>query len=187
MFIFLLFVTCFLTVINGDQTVIYKIPTPRGSSRDVFVRSITDYWTPDRMAKARSKDVLTSDEVLVARFVPEKASDSRVDGPPQPVPITLPTVSKASSSFRDSSMAPRVVGRVFFTINGGNYSCSAAVITASNQDCVITAGHCVYDYASQQWASNWIFVPQYNKGSTPFGIWVARSLITKLFWMNYGD
>src|SRR5690606_13796409 len=39
----------------------------------------------------------------------------------------------------------RTHGRVFFTLGGSNYYCSATVVNAKTRRLVVTAGHCAYD------------------------------------------
>ncbi|MGB8259008.1 MAG: hypothetical protein WCE75_01595 [Terracidiphilus sp.] len=67
------------------------------------------------------------------------------------------------------------IGKLFFTVpagvpgeGAGEYVCSAAVV--GNSYTVVTARHCMFDYASKKWYSNWIFFPQWkNGGSTTVG------------------
>jgi V8-like Glu-specific endopeptidase len=59
------------------------------------------------------------------------------------------------------------VGKLFFTgALGGNFVCSASVI---NRRVLATAGHCVYDSAVNRFHSNFLFVPGYDNGASPFG------------------
>ena len=44
---------------------------------------------------------------------------------------------------------------------------------------VSTAGHCVYDDPSQRSVmDNWVFVPGYYQGKTPWGIYVGKTAYT---------
>ncbi|MDH3694328.1 MAG: hypothetical protein OER96_07140 [Gammaproteobacteria bacterium] len=52
------------------------------------------------------------------------------------------------------------IGKLFFTLNGGNFVCSASVI---QKNTLATAGHCVSDGAGN-FATNFLFCPSYNKG-----------------------
>jgi hypothetical protein len=55
------------------------------------------------------------------------------------------------------------IGKLFFVIPSGasqpagNYVCSAAVAIDSHT--VVTARHCMYDYSTSKWYSNWYFAP----------------------------
>lgn len=56
-------------------------------------------------------------------------------------------------------------GKFFFTIPGqGNFVCSASII---NRRIVLTAGHCVYDRATQSFYTNFAFAPAYNGAVAP--------------------
>ena len=72
-------------------------------------------------------------------------------------------------------------GKVFFTIDGGDYVCSAGTVTGANHDLVVTAGHCAQD-ATGAWAHNWIYVPGYDQGSRPYGAFTARHVFVPDTW-----
>lgn len=76
-------------------------------------------------------------------------------------------------------------GKLFFSLNGGNWVCSA---TAANRSTIITAGHCVSD-GTDTWATNLLFCPSYNQGGANkvFGCWAAGSQVTTTNWHNSGD
>ncbi|CAF3407151.1 unnamed protein product [Rotaria sp. Silwood1] len=154
-----------------------------------FVQSTVDYWTPERMANAQPKDALVVDQELSAWSLSHHPLEPRSDVLERSIPATAPfeNVTKSSMSSESRSTTPRVSGKAFFVMNGRNYLCSGSVVVASNRDTVITAGHCVYDYELQMWASRWVFIPQYNNGSALLGTWVARRLTTLSNWGYYQD
>ena len=57
------------------------------------------------------------------------------------------------SSWPDGGPVARATGKVFFTLAGADYVCSAAAVTSPRADVVVTAGHCVSDGAGH-WATN---------------------------------
>lgn len=85
------------------------------------------------------------------------------------------------------------MGKLFFTVpagvpgeNPGGYVCSAAVV--DNAHTVVTARHCMFDYASQKWYSNWVFYPEWNNGHSSAvggisGAWYPKTAIT---WTSSG-
>jgi V8-like Glu-specific endopeptidase len=75
-----------------------------------------------------------------------------------------------TSSFYPYSAA----GKLFFTAGGSTYNCSASLIKPG---IVVTAGHCVADFGTRQYYSNWQFVPAYHNGSAPYGVWAVKSAI----------
>lgn len=75
------------------------------------------------------------------------------------------------------------VGKVFFTTATGRDSmCSGTAVVSSNRNVVDTAGHCLYLYGG--WASNVIFCPLYDSGTTPYGCWAARTLEVPSDWIS---
>lgn len=76
------------------------------------------------------------------------------------------------------------VGKLFFVIPpgasqpAGEYVCSGAVFYDSHT--VLTARHCMYDYATGTWYSNFIFFPAWNGGPNPAfnNGWTARQSYT---------
>lgn len=81
---------------------------------------------------------------------------------------------------------PRSIhGKLFFTLNGGNFVCSGTVIGRST---VATAGHCVSDGTST-FATNLLFCPSYYQlGAFPGrGCWSWVTLTTSSPWHNAGD
>ena len=76
------------------------------------------------------------------------------------------------------------MGTFFFTIPGqGDYRCSASV---AYERVVWTAGHCVYSPGTG-WHTNAVFVPAYQDGSAPFGVFSAYDLATLNPWRDEGN
>ncbi|MEV5745925.1 hypothetical protein AB0L30_38235 [Microbispora rosea] len=80
----------------------------------------------------------------------------------------------------------RTTGRVFLTLNGVDFSCSASAVRSANRDLVVTAGHCVKDGAGD-WAENWTFVPGYDDGRQPYGAFPARRMFVAGPWSRSGN
>jgi V8-like Glu-specific endopeptidase len=73
-----------------------------------------------------------------------------------------------------------------FTTNGqglGSHFCSASVVDSPEQDLLITAAHCVSGYTSTSIA----FVPGYDDGKMPFGIWRITKIIMGQDWVSSAD
>ncbi|MDP9845920.1 trypsin-like serine peptidase [Streptosporangium lutulentum] len=80
----------------------------------------------------------------------------------------------------------RTTGRVFLTLGGTDFVCSASSVKAANRDLVVTAGHCVKD-GTGAWADNWIFVPGYDQGRQPYGQFTARRMFVAGSWSRSAD
>lgn len=75
----------------------------------------------------------------------------------------------------------RAVGKLFFTgAQGGNFVCSASVV---RHRVVATAGHCVYDTAVNRFHTNFLFVPGYDNGASPFGSFGWSFAATTASWV----
>jgi hypothetical protein len=80
----------------------------------------------------------------------------------------------------------KVTGKVLFTMGGSQYVCSGTALANSRggtDSVVITAGHCAYDETARAFATNWLFVPQFDSNptftcaNTAWGCWTAKALV----------
>lgn len=83
-------------------------------------------------------------------------------------------------------LVSHATGRVFFTLDGVEYACSAAVVGGVRADVVMTAAHCVSD-GSGGWAANWTFIPGYSAGKAPYGRYVAKTFFVSGRWADGSD
>jgi V8-like Glu-specific endopeptidase len=102
-------------------------------------------------------------------------------GPPaaDPAPVT------GAAQWRGGGTLTRAVGRIFFSLDGHDYSCSGTALAGGNQDTVLTAGHCL-NAGPGGYARNWIFIPGYRDGHRPYGTWTARRLAAPTGWVRAG-
>jgi len=161
---------------SASKHVSNELIIPRGQTREEYLQTIIDYWTPERMASAQPMEPVIANNDELVRF----ANHQKDDGVEQ---ILTPSASLPDTR----STRPSTAGKVYFVMNGGNYLCSAAVVNANNRDTITTAGHCIFDTGSRTWASNWIFVPQYSLGSRPLGTYTWREMVTTTGWANNAD
>jgi len=86
-------------------------------------------------------------------------------------------------------------GKVFFTMGNTNYVCSGSTVADGNTNVslVLTAGHCVEDGTSGGFATNFVYVPDYEgwaaKSCTndPTRCFAASRLVTSSAWANSED
>jgi V8-like Glu-specific endopeptidase len=74
--------------------------------------------------------------------------------------------------------------KLFFSIGGSGYVCSASLINAR---LAITAGHCVHAGSGGNWATDVRLVPAYHDGIEPFGYARATGLLSFTAWTQDGD
>lgn len=75
------------------------------------------------------------------------------------------------------------IGKLFFTLQGVNYVCSASVIGRST---LLTAGHCVSDGAGH-FSTNTSFCPSRRLGVNQRGCWSVVSRTTSTRWHTLAD
>ncbi len=142
-------------------------------------RAVAAYWTPDRMAAALPLPSALDDlPVSLSLLGGRRASDTDTD-----------TTSLSDSSVRrwtGGGLVAATTGRVYLTLDGVDYTCTASVINAQNRDTVLTAGHCLKNKTGS-WAENWIFVPGYADGRAPYGRYTARDMLVSPKWSRQGD
>jgi hypothetical protein len=78
----------------------------------------------------------------------------------------------------------RAAGKLWFLIGTSTFVCSASLIKPG---IVVTAAHCVANFGKSQFYSDWRFVPAYNNGSAPYGVWTARSATILTSYFNGTD
>ncbi|CAF1515044.1 unnamed protein product [Adineta steineri] len=134
---------------------------------DAFNQQLSNYWTSDKLKSAKSLDISLS-----------KTNSS--------LPTNNSTKSKIISP---NGRQVYTTGRVFWQVGTTHYTCSAAVIVSKSGDMICTAGHCVYDTTSKTWynQNNWVFVPGYNNGNTPYGVWPMRRVTALVGWTTQSD
>jgi hypothetical protein len=109
---------------------------------------------------------------------------------PLTVPPRAPLLASAGSRFAaitagqpwsGGGAVARTTGKVFFTMNGHDFVCSASTVAGRGFDIVVTAAHCVKD-GTGAWAANWTFVPGYAHGDDPYGSYTARRFFVASGW-----
>ncbi|MUL42140.1 trypsin-like serine protease [Streptomonospora sp. PA3] len=136
-------------------------------------REVLDYWTPQRMAEAAP--LVPGLGELAAGLLPGSGADPQAAAP-----------GSTGEPWSGGGRVARTTGKVFLTLDGRDFTCSAAVVSADNRDTVITAGHCLKD-GSGPWAGKWVFVPGYADGQSPHGRYTARQMFVAPQWADGAD
>jgi hypothetical protein len=169
------------------------VATQRVAERPGEVR---DYWTARRMRRAEPARLALAPASSADR-AGTAHSGKPVYAPPvepgDPAPLrTLRPGSASSVTAEDVSAGSaefprRVHGKVFLTLGGNDYLCSATVVDSASHTVVWTAGHCLNGAdIGEGFATNWMFVPGYREGQTPYGTWTASELLTTDRWSHDG-
>ncbi|MFC3999504.1 trypsin-like serine peptidase [Nocardiopsis sediminis] len=139
-------------------------------------RDMLAYWTPERMAAAEPLGSLLDG---VTRDLPLPASQVIA-------PQAAPRPDSTGTRWTAGGKVTRTTGRVFLTMDGRDFTCSASVVNAGNKDTVVTAGHCLKD-GTGAWAKNWTFAPGYADGDSPYGRYPAREMLVAPEWSDQAD
>ncbi|MGK5546370.1 trypsin-like serine peptidase [Streptomyces sp. URMC 127] len=149
-------------------------------------QAVSDYWTPERMRAAAPLDLPAQAPGTLS--APAARGGTRTVAATAPAAGSLATFPQPGGPWTGGGAVTRTAGRVFFTMQGRNASCSGDAVTSSNGSTVITAGHCVKYQGN--WHTNWAFAPGYHDGQTPYGTWTAVKTLSTPQWtasedMNY--
>jgi hypothetical protein len=154
--------------------------------------AVVAYWTPERIAHAVPRDVAPKHVRTPQAGKPPGAGGGGGGG------------GTTGAAWTGGGKVKQTTGKVLFTMDGIDYVCSGSVAsdTSSSTSLILTAGHCVYDESGSGFASNWMFVPDYESGgaivtnpdgshsftcdTVPYGCWTAQSLVTTTAWANGG-
>ena len=89
-----------------------------------------------------------------------------------------------SSSQNGQDFAGTPAVGVLFTTSGGrlgHHFCTASVINSPHGDLVITAAHCMSG------TSGVVFVPGYDRGAAPYGVWNVTKVYADDAWQTSSD
>jgi hypothetical protein len=168
---------------------------------------VVEFWTHARVARAVPREmVLDASDPSVMGYAPAHHAPGHCGGPPG-VPRDCPDdTTTTTTTVPDGGDTITVVtgarwtqggeiaeasGKVLFSLGSNYYVCSASVVkdTAADRSIVVTAAHCVYDEAGNRFASNWVFIPNYDAAPAPlstsndaycddtkWGCWTAAAL-----------
>jgi V8-like Glu-specific endopeptidase len=171
---------------------VLEAPVPHGSSvisHEVSLdparrEQILHYWTLDRRVHA----------IAPGRSVLRAGRHSRRAGPAHRTPLgagppmraAAPSATSGGAEWPTKGAIQATMGKIFFSLSGRDYVCSATTAASANRDVVVTAGHCAMS-ADGTWAENWIFVPGYREDSSPHGGFTARRMFVPDRWSGTSD
>jgi hypothetical protein len=149
--------------------VVPAVAAPAGAAGGSSQRDRTlAYWTPARMQSAIPRDFVRSAQGF--KPVAKPGSGGGVTG----------------ASWTKGGAILKASGKVYFKLGTQGYVCSGSVATdhRSGKSLVLTAGHCAYDETNGAFATDWLFIPEYdtnptlsNCQTTTYGCWTADALV----------
>src|SRR5215469_2589260 len=101
-------------------------------------------------------------------------------------PPRIPSPGATPSAHNRVRSAPRV-GALFEHDASGNHFCTASVVASPGHDLLMTAAHCIHDGKGGSYKTDIVFIPGYQDGATPFGVWTPRSMLVAPQWASSSD
>lgn len=134
---------------------------------------IVDFWTKDKVAQAKPRD-----------FVRDPATGTFSEA-------ALAATATLGEPWPGGGLVQKTTGKVLFAMGRSYYVCSASVIEDgdSTRSIIVTAAHCVFDNQKSKFATNWVFIPDYDSNAvalttsgsfcaeTTYGCWTATALV----------
>lgn len=138
---------------------------------------IVEFWTNERVAQAVPRDFVR--DPVTGQFRPAARPGGGT------------SATTKGSSWTGGGEVLRTTGKVLFALGSSYYVCSASVVDdpVASRSIVLTAAHCAFDETTGRFATNWMFVPEYDSApatlttdgsfcaSTKWGCWTASSLV----------
>ena len=165
-------------------------PGDHGKGQGQDHASVMAFWTADRIASAQPREVIPHGRFGIA----ETQKPGGTKGKPGGGDSGGSSSTVTGASWTGGGAVKQQEGKVLFVMGENAYVCSGTVVldTRENESMVLTAGHCVFDESTGEFATNWIFVPNYEEVLN-FGCnvmhascWSAAALVTSDGWANGG-
>ncbi|MGF1618643.1 MAG: trypsin-like serine peptidase [Acidimicrobiia bacterium] len=169
------FVAAFAMLVTMLGTGALAAPDQSDRARAEHQR-IVEFWTAERISQAIPRDFVFDGTQFRERPVrPDRPGRGGTQG----------------SSWNSGGEVKETTGKVLFEMGGFYYVCSGSVATesVSGRSVVVSAGHCVFDETNVEFATNWMFIPDYDAAPAPidtagnfcsqteWGCWTATSLV----------
>ncbi len=145
------------------------------------------HWLGDNFAALKDATEYHPDYVVKTHTAKLKSTGSAsTDGKAGTIPA-IGEEKKSSSKSKNINL-PKTIGKVFFTLSGKPYWCSGTSVQSKYRNLVATAGHCAYNTdLDDHVLDNWVFVPGYYQGKSPYGIYAAKQAFTHYDFDVYED
>lgn len=160
---------------------VFQIEMSQEQTTEQYVQAITNFWTDERLKAAKPKPMIQIDSLSQDKSINDRRTADSNKKPTTiqgTAPVSLKTLKRAGY--------PITVGKVFFVDGSAKYMCSASVVSSDNKDMIFTAGHCAFSTGHSRYVKNFVFIPQYENGTRPYGTWPARCLYTMSNWATGG-
>jgi V8-like Glu-specific endopeptidase len=157
----------------------------------IGVLAVAALWMP-QAADARQVHATPKHQGVRAFWSPTRITHAvEATGPTPQLERATPAAKLAPPPFisepvPDSTAPPYpATGLVVFRLGSFLYSCSGAIVDSPSARLVWTAAHCLRDPGRRgRFARKWAFIPGYDDGARPFGVWPASQLWVAPDWAS---
>ncbi|MGI5154449.1 trypsin-like serine peptidase [Microbispora sp. CA-102843] len=162
-----------------------SVPSVNLANTNLAAQQVAQYWLGEAKANLVNATPYTAETTVSAKHV----STGGASADDKAGVVGSSGDKKASTGTSKNVNLPKTTGKVFFTgADGKPHWCSATSVQSQYKNVVATAGHCVYDTKSNATTlDNWVFVPGYYQGKTPWGIYVGKTAYTHYDYSVYED
>ncbi len=162
-----------------------SVPSVNLANTNLAAQQVAQYWFGEAKANLVNATPYTAETTVSAKHV----STGGASADDKAGVVGSSGDQKASTGTSKNVNLPKTTGKVFFTgADGKPHWCSATALQSQYKNVVATAGHCVYDTKSNATTlDNWVFVPGYYEGKTPWGIYVGKTAYTHYDYSVYED
>ncbi len=94
--------------------------------------------------------------------------------------------SPSPSAHQPVVPAPRV-GALFARNASGTHFCTASVVASPGRNLLITAAHCIDGGKGGGYNQDIVFIPGYENGAAPYGVWTPSKLLVDPHWADSSD
>jgi len=98
----------------------------------------------------------------------------------------IPAPGATPSAHSPLLAAPRV-GALFTRDASGDHFCTASVVASPGRDLLITAAHCIDGGKGGGYKTDIVFIPDYQDGDAPSGVWTPGKLLVDPRWAASSD
>ncbi|WP_062352958.1 trypsin-like serine peptidase [Herbidospora yilanensis] len=139
--------------------------------------SLQTFWTPERIARARSRELPAAEQSAAPARPAEPAGRE----------LTVPGSAPAGGP-QKGFLANPMVGLILGENAQGLFACSASAVGGPGRNVIATAAHCVHEGPGGTWARNLVYLPYYNYGPDPYyGTWTVVGTYVYSPWIESRD
>jgi guanyl-specific ribonuclease Sa len=152
-----------------------KTSTPAAAAKPTESATLTASASPSATASAKAS--ATASATKTAQASTKSTSSQSAQSSDSSMTVSDPLEGDPFSGVAQ-------VGTLFGTSDGSltSHHCTGSVVSSPAGDIVVTAAHCVYGSSGAE--TDLAFVPDYDNGSMPYGVWDVSAVYVAPQWVS---